>query len=72
MQRFGQQGPEIPVVVGRTQVGARVALHGMVQVGEFQRVAQEEHGGVVAHEIPVARVGVELHGETADVALGIG
>jgi len=44
----------------------------MVQVGEFQRVAQEEHGSVVAHEIPVARVGVELHGETADVALGIG
>ena len=72
MQRFGQQGPEIPVVVGRAQVGARVAFHGMVQVGEFQRVAQEEYRGVVAHEVPVARIGVEFHGEAADVAFGVG
>ena len=71
VERFGQQCPEVPVVVGRAQVGARIAFHGMVQVGEFQRVAQEEHGGVVAHEVPVACVGVELHREAADVTLGV-
>ena len=44
----------------------------MVQVGEFQRIAQEEDRRVVAYQVPVARVGVEFHGEAPDVALGIG
>jgi hypothetical protein len=34
-------------------------------------VADEEGGGVVAHQIPVALGGVELHGHAADVALGV-
>ena len=72
MHGFWQQRPEIPVVSGRAQVGARVALHGFVQIGEFQWVAEEEHGRVVAHQIPVAFFGVKLDGETTDVALGIG
>ncbi len=54
------------------QVGARVALHGVVEVGELQRVAEEEHRRVVADEVPVALLGVELHREAADVALGVG
>jgi hypothetical protein len=45
---------------GAAHIGARVALHGLVQVGELERVAQEEHGRVVAHHIPVAFFGVEL------------
>ena len=69
---FWQQRPEIPVVSGRAQIGAWVALHGFVQIGEFQWVAEEEHGRVVAHQIPVAFFGVKLDGETTDVALGIG
>ncbi|MNL13283.1 hypothetical protein D3C87_1341860 [compost metagenome] len=72
MQRLGQAGPEVPVVVGAAQAGARVALDGVVQVGEFQRVTQEEDRGVVAHQIPVAFLGIELHRETTDIALGIG
>lgn len=40
--------------------------------GNFSGSRRKNTGGVVAHEIPVARVGVELHGETPDVALGIG
>lgn len=44
----------------------------MNEVGEFVGVADEEHGGVVADEIPVAFFGIELDGETADVAFGIG
>ena len=68
----GSEAPEVPVVEGAAQVGARVPFHGVVEVGEFQRVAQEEDRRVVAHEIPVALFGVELHGEAADVALGVG
>jgi hypothetical protein len=49
-----------------------IAFDGVVQVREFQRVAQEEHRRVVAHQVPVALLGVELDGEAADVALGIG
>ncbi len=71
VQRLGQRAPEVPVVQGAAHVGARVALHGMVQVGELQRVAQEENRRVVAHQVPVALLGVELHGEAADIALGV-
>ena len=71
MQRFGQERPEVPVVVGAAHVGARIAFDGVVQVGEFQRIAQEEDRRVVAHEIPVALIGVEFHGEAADVAFGV-
>ena len=72
MKRFGQRSPEVPVAVGAVHVGARIALDDVVQVGELQRIAQEENRGVVAHQIPVARFGIELHGETANVALCIG
>jgi tetratricopeptide (TPR) repeat protein len=54
VQRFGQQGPEIPVVVGAAQPGARVALDRVVEVGEAQRIAEEEHRRVVADDVPVA------------------
>ena len=72
VQRLGQRGPEVPVVLGAAHVGARVALDGVVEVGELERIAQEEDRRVVAHQIPVALLGVELHGEAADVALGVG
>ena len=52
--------------------GRPVALDGLVQVGELQRIAEEEYRGVVAHQVPVALFGVHLHGETADVTLGVG
>ena len=57
---------------GAAQVGARVALDRVVEVGELQRVAEEEHRRVVADHVPVAFLGVELQREAADVALGVG
>ena len=72
MQRLRQRGPEVPVVLRRTHVGARVALHRVVEVGELERIAQEEHRRVVADQVPVAFFSVELDGKAADVALGIG
>ena len=43
----------------------------MVQVGELQRITKEEYRRVVAYKVPVAGVGVELHGESSDVTLCI-
>ncbi|MNI28285.1 hypothetical protein D3C73_820570 [compost metagenome] len=44
----------------------------MVKVGEFQRIAQIEYRRVVTHQIPIAFLGIKLHGETTNVTLGVG
>ena len=43
-------------------------LHGVDQVGKLDRVLDEEHRDVVADQVPVAFLGVELHREAAHVA----
>ena len=40
----------------------------MDEVGEFQRIAHEEDGRVVAHQIPVAFVGIEFQRKAPHVA----
>ena len=72
VQCLRQRSPEVPVVPGAAQIGARVAFDGVVEVGELQRIAQEENGRVVAHQVPVSLLGVELDGKAADIALGVG
>ena len=58
---------------GRLRHGVvRLRLHGMHEIGKLHRVLDEEDGNVVADEIPVAFVGVELDGEAAHVARGVG
>ena len=53
-------------------VGHRVGLEGMDDVGKFHRVADEEDLQVIADEIPVAVLGIELHREAARIAQGLG
>jgi len=72
VQRLRQQRPEIPVVIRAAQPGARVALDRMVEVREPQRIAEEEHRCVVADDVPVTLLGIELEGGAADVAFRIG
>ncbi len=72
VQGFGQVRPEVPVVLRAAEVGPGVALDRMVQVRELQRVAEEEHRGVVADDVPVALIGVEAHSEAPDVTFGVG
>ena len=73
---FRAQRGEVPEIVmrrlrlGETTVG--LLLRGMDQVGELDRVLDEEDGDVVADEIPVAFLGVELHREAAHVAGQVG
>ena len=72
MERFGKQAPEVPVVLRAPHVGAGIPFDRVVKIRELEGVAEEEHRGVVAHQIPVSFLGVHLHGESADVALGVG
>ena len=72
VQRLRQQRPEVPVVCCGTHIGARIAFDGFIQVGELTRIAQEEHGRVVADHIPVAFFGIEFQRKTTDVAFCIG
>ena len=69
---LGHQRDEIPERVvrgGRLRIAAvRLHLHRMDQVGKLDRVLDEEHRDVVADQIEVALVGVELHREAAHVA----
>ena len=69
---LGHQRDEIPEVVvrggGLRESAVRLHLHGMHEVGELHRVLDEEHRDVVADEVEVAFLGIELHGESAHVA----
>jgi hypothetical protein len=73
---LGHQRREVPERV----VSARRLRHPVVglrldrvdEVRKLHRVLDEEDRDVVADQIPVAFVGVELHGEAADVARGVG
>ena len=74
--RLRHEGDEVPERVvgarGLRHAVVRFRLHGVDQVGELHRVLDEEHGDVVADDVEVALVGVELRGEAADVARGVG
>jgi len=74
--RLGLQRHEIPErVVGGSGLGdlpVGLGLHRMDQVGELEPVLDEEDRDVVADQIEIAFVRVELGGETADVPSSVG
>ena len=72
MQALRRQRPEIPHGGGRTQVGPRMAFLRVDEIREFVGIAHEKDRRVVADHVPVALPGVELEGESAHVALGVG
>ncbi len=41
MKSFGKTGPKIPVIIGTAQIGMRFVFYGVVQIGKFQRIADE-------------------------------
>ena len=47
-------------------------FHGMDEVREFDGILDKENWDVVAHQVPVPFLGIELHREAPDVALGVG
>jgi hypothetical protein len=44
MQGFRQRCPEIPIVQGTSQIGARIPLDRMIEIRKFQRIAQKKTG----------------------------
>lgn len=54
MRHFRRVGEEVPDVVGLLHVAVGVALLRVDEVGEHQRVADEEDGRVVADQVVVA------------------
>ena len=72
VDRLGGVRPEVPLHLLAAQVGGRVALLRVDEVGELQGVVDEEYGGVVAHHVVVAFLRVEAQGEATHVAQGVG
>ena len=76
MQRFGLQGDVVPEgVVSALPLrhgAVRFGLHGVDEVRKFQRVLDKEDRRIVAHEVENPLVGIELGGESADIAHRIG
>jgi hypothetical protein len=72
VRRLGRVREEVPERVGVLESGRRVALVRVHHVGELHRVADEEHRQVVADEVVVALLRVELDGEAAWVAFAVG
>eukprot|EP00968_Pinguiococcus_pyrenoidosus_P000647 scaffold40_cov305-Pinguiococcus_pyrenoidosus.AAC.18 len=61
------QRDEVPEGIRVLQMRARVALLRVNEAGEEDGVSDEEDGRVVAHEVPVAFLRVELHGVASRV-----
>src|ERR1700730_13802154 len=71
VQRLREVRPEVPVVLCTAHARARIALHRMVEVGELKGITQEEDRCVVSNHVPISLVRIELHGEAANIALGV-
>src|SRR5690554_6928831 len=72
MQRFRKQRPEIPVVIGTSQVGFWVTFNGMIQIREFHWVTEEKHRSVIPHQIPNTFIDIEFQGKSSDISFCIG
>jgi hypothetical protein len=68
---FGGEADEVPeIVVCRLSLrkgAVRFFLHCVDQVGKLDRVLDEENRDIVADDVPVALLRVELDGKAADV-----
>ena len=53
-------------------MGDGVPLLCVDKVGEHEGVANEENGGVIAHQVPVALLGVELDSKASWIACSVG
>src|SRR5712664_2822109 len=72
MECLWKKSPEVPVVLSAAKTGAGIALDGVIEVRETQRIAKEKDWSIVSHDVPISVFGVELESSSADVALRIG
>jgi hypothetical protein len=57
------------VIVGTAHPGARVAFDRVIEIGKAQRIAVEEDWRIIADQVPVAVLGIELERKAANVRL---
>ena len=72
VQAFRVERPEVPHHGRALAVGPRVALLGVDKIAKLFGILDEKHRGVVADQVPVAVLGVELHCKAARIAFGVG
>jgi len=70
MQSFGQQRPEVPVVVSAAHAVRGSRLMAWLRSGTLADRGRK-HRRVVADNVPVALFSIELQREAADIALGV-
>lgn len=71
MSGFRSQRNEIPHGVGILAVCSRVAFLRVDERREQNWIANEEYRGVVAHQVPVAVLSIELHSKPSGIARSI-
>src|ERR1700751_1680933 len=54
MERLWKKSPEVPVILSTPKTRAGVALDGVVEVREAQRIAEEKDWSIVTNDIPVS------------------
>ena len=67
----GHQGDEIPEHVRILEMSLRVSLLSVDKAGEQNGVTDEEDGRVIADQVPVAFLSVELDSESPRISNGI-
>ena len=72
MKSFGTKTPKIPCCRGTAQVRFRISFLRMNEIGKLERIANKKHRRVVAHQIPVALIGIKFHSKTPHISFRIG
>src|ERR1700726_3431409 len=60
MECLWKKGPEVPVILSAPKAGAGVALDGVVEVGEAERIPEEKDWSIVSDDVPISVLRVEL------------
>ena len=73
---FGAEADEIPEIVVRglrlRELAIGLGLGGVDQIGELDRILNEEHRNIVADDVPIALAGVKFDREASDGAREVG
>jgi hypothetical protein len=72
MKGFSVNRQEVPENIGIFQIGSRVSLLRMNEIGELDRITDEEDWGIVHHPITISLFSVELDGKSTRVTGSVG
>src|SRR5690606_40043547 len=67
VQRFREQCPKVPVVVGTSQIGLWITFYSVVQIRKLHRITEEKDRCIVSNQVPDAFIGIKFQGKTPDI-----